>query len=135
MDPVYRNDNITVVDQEVTTPVIATKPGTNDPIIVDHAASYAAAGGDGTFEHPYTTLPQLQAGSHPGDILFVWANSTFTGEGMVLQNNQRFLGEGVTHLFTASQGTFVLPRATSFTALPVINNAPATPSPWPISMR
>ena len=124
VDPVYRNDNITVVDQEITKPVVATQPGTNDPIIVDHAASYAATSGDGTFEHPFQTLTQLQNGSQPGDILFVWADSVFSGQGIVLQNNQRFLGEGVTHLFTATQGTFVLPRATSFTAVPVINNAP-----------
>ena len=123
VDPVYRNDNITVVNQDVTTRVAATKPGGNDPILVDHAASYAAAGGDGSFEHPFQTLPQLQTGP-PADIVFVWANSVFNRQGIVLQNGQRFLGEGPTYLLTASQGTFVLPRATNFTNLPVLQNAP-----------
>ena len=118
VDRVYRNDNITVVNQEITRSVIATDPCTNTPIIVDHAASYAPAGGDGTFEHPYATLPQLQAGSHPGDILFVWADSVFNDQGITLQNNQRFLGEGLPYQFTATQGTFLLPRATSFTNAP-----------------
>ncbi|MGE3803756.1 MAG: hypothetical protein AB7K24_03670 [Gemmataceae bacterium] len=42
----------------------------------------------------------------------------------MLQNRQRFLGEGIAHYFTAAQGTFLLPRATQGTTLPVIQNAP-----------
>jgi Inverse autotransporter, beta-domain/Right handed beta helix region len=122
-DRVQRNDNIVVEDPETTTPVLATKPGTNTPIFVDHFASYAPAGGNGTFEHPFNTL-QNPTSPQPADILFVWANSVFKGQSMVLLNNQRFLGEGLIYPFTASQGSFLLPRATSNTNLPVLGSAP-----------
>ena len=55
------------------------------------------------------TLQEAQAGSVPGDIIFAHASSVFNGESIVLQDDQRFLGEGVVHLFVSNQGTFVLP--------------------------
>ena len=122
-DRVQRNDNIVVEDPVITAPVLATKPGTNTPIFVDHFASYAAAGGNGTFEHPFNTL-QNPTSPQPADILFVWANSVFKGQSIALFDNQRFLGEGLIYPFTASQGTFLLPRATNNTNLPVIGSAP-----------
>jgi hypothetical protein len=121
VDPVDRNVNITVLDPEETTEVYATKPGTNTPIYLDHFASYAPAGGNGTFEHPFNTL-QNPVVPQQADILFLWANSVFNRQIIVLLNNQRLLGEGITHLFTASQGTFVLPHATDFTTSPFIEN-------------
>ena len=69
------------------------------PVYFDHADSNAAAGGNGTFEHPFNNLADLQTGSNPGDILYVHANSVFDGainplnQGFTLQDNQRFLGE------------------------------------------
>jgi hypothetical protein len=123
VDRVQRNDNIIVLDPDIVTEITATKPGSNDPIIIDHYASYAAAGGNGTIEHPFNTLTN-PAGPHPADILYVWANSVFNGQNIVLMNNQRLLGEGLNYTYTTSQGTFVLGRVTSLPNMPIIQNAP-----------
>lgn len=105
---------------------LALDPATGAPIEVRHANSASATGGDGSVERPFNTLGTLQAGSAPGHILFVHANSAFTGEGIVLQDNQRLLGEGIAHQFVSRQGTFVLPRATAGTMAPLISMAPMT---------
>jgi hypothetical protein len=110
-DPVIRDVHIVVERQtRIGPPAIsepALDPSTGQPLIVQHAEGGAPAGGDGTFEHPYRTLAQVQAGSGPGQILFV-RNGTYAG-GITLQPGQRLLGDGTPHLFTAQQGTFLLP--------------------------
>jgi hypothetical protein len=113
-DRIERNEEIVVTNTAQNTHVLALDPATGKPIIVEHADSNAAPGGDGSVEHPFQTLAQLQAGSAPGQILFAHAGSVFTPTvPTTLQTGQRFLGEGVPHLFTALQGTFLLPGATS----------------------
>lgn len=113
-------------NQSTRTSELAVDPATGAPIEVRHANSGAAAGGDGSVERPFNTLGGLQTGSAPGQILFVHAGSAFSGEAIVLQANQRFLGEGIAHQFAARQGTFSLPRATGGTALPIIGLSPMT---------
>jgi parallel beta-helix repeat protein len=121
---VVRDVNIVMGQDTYKSKELALDPKTGDPIIVTHAASFAAPGGDGTVERPVQTLPEAQALSAPGQIVFAHAGSVFKDFGITLQPGQRFLGEGVQHLFTAKQGSFVLPRATSNTALPVIYGTP-----------
>lgn len=123
-DPVERNANIVVTNVAVRNKVLATDAA-GHPLDFIHVASYAAAGGDGTFEHPFQTLTQAQGGSVPNDIIFAWANSVFAGQSITLQNGQRFLGEGLAYTVTSAQGTFLLPRATSFTSAPVISGSTA----------
>jgi hypothetical protein len=133
-EPVVRRPQISVTDEQIfdrvsttttTAAVIpAINPATGQPITVEHVNSAAALGGNGTFERPFQSLTQVQTSAvAPADIIFAWANSNFSGQSVILQNNQRFLGEGLAHQFTATQGTFLLPRATAFTALPVIRSA------------
>ena len=136
LDRVERNTSVLIRERQavvdtIETPirvkigqVVAVDPNTGKPVIVDHVASFAAAGGDGTFEHPFQTLGQLQAGSNPGDILFAWAGSTFNAQSISLQTNQRFLGEGIPHTFASQFGTTLLPRATTNTASPIITGNP-----------
>lgn len=119
---VVRDVNIVMGSDTYKNKEVALDPITGDPILVTHVASYAPPGGDGTVERPVQTLPQAQGVAPPGHIIFAHAGSVFTTDGIVLQNGQRFLGEGIQHLFTAKQGTFILPRATSNTALPQILN-------------
>lgn len=107
-DRVQRNQQIVVTkDQDVSSIIATNLAGT--PIEVVHVDSAAAPGGDGTVEHPFMTLGQAQAGSVPDDIIFAHAASIFNGQSIVLQDNQRFLGEGVQHFILTPQGTFLLP--------------------------
>ena len=121
-DRVVRDPNI-VISREARQE-LAIDPKTNQPIIVRHVNSNVAPGGDGSFENPYNHLLDLQNGSNPNEILFAHANSVFPGQKIYLQNHQRFLGEGIDHLFTSTQGTFLLPRATNGTLLPAIFHSP-----------
>lgn len=104
---VVRDPNIVVtrsIEREA-----AIDPNTGRPIEVRHVNSNAAAGGDGTFERPYQTLAQLQAGSPTNSILFAHLDSVFNNQGIVLKNAQRFLGDGTLHTFASTQGTFFVP--------------------------
>jgi hypothetical protein len=124
-EPVVRNRNVVFGTQVVNSPVVATDPNTGQPIVVVHVDSNAAAPGNGTYAMPYTSLPLAQAGSAPNDIILVDAGSTFNGQGITLQNNQRFLGEGIPHTVnTVQAGTILLPPPTGGSALPIINNSP-----------
>lgn len=78
---------------------------------------------NGTFESPYPTLAQAQAASMPGDIIYVFqGDGTTTGmnTGIVLQNEQRFLGSGVAHGFQTQLGFVEIPAQT--VSLPNITN-------------
>lgn len=120
---VVRDPNIVIAQQDELRTELAIDPSTGQPIEVRHVNSAAAAGGDGSVENPFNSLAQLQAGSGPNMILFAHAASVFTSQNVTLQNNQRLLGEGIAHQFTATQGTFLLPRATSGVVQPLIRNA------------
>ncbi|GIW82726.1 MAG: hypothetical protein KatS3mg105_4533 [Gemmatales bacterium] len=122
---VVRDPNVVLQRTQEFRRELAIDPTTGNPIEVRHVSSNAAAGGDGSVEHPFQTLSQLQNGSSPGQILFVHANSNFNGQAITLQDNQRFLGEGLTYTFVSRQGTFRLPRATTGTNRPVIQNSTA----------
>jgi hypothetical protein len=106
-EPVVRETSVVVQQQERAISEVAIDPATGQPIVVKHARADAVPGGDGSFEHPFQTLGQLQAGSGPSQILFV-QNGTYPG-GITLQAGQRLLGDGIVHLVVARQGTFALP--------------------------
>ncbi|MCX7393409.1 MAG: right-handed parallel beta-helix repeat-containing protein [Planctomycetales bacterium] len=103
----------------------------NHSYFVTHINNTAAAGGDGTFEHPLDTLPHSAPNS---DLILVQAGSTsaanpLLGE-LTLVNNQRLLGEGRAHLapLRASyggqtiDGTFVLPGFTNSGNYPFLSS-------------
>jgi trimeric autotransporter adhesin len=119
-DRVVRAPDIITQQKSDTSRELAIDPVTGLPIEVRHVDSNAAAGGDGSVLHPFQTLAQLQAGSGPNQILFAHADSVFIDQNIHLQPNQRFLGEGIDHYFTAVQGTFLLPRATTGRNSPLI---------------
>lgn len=106
--------------------VQATNPVTGNPYIVRHFNSGAPAGGDGTFENPFNMLGPsanpLQTGTD--DLLVLHADSVFTGQNLVLQDNQQALGELGSYLFNTNEiGVIGLPRATTGTAAPRIFNS------------
>jgi hypothetical protein len=107
-EPVVREASVVVQSQQRVSggdPLI--DPATGQPFVVKFAAAGASPGGNGSFEHPYQTLSQLQAGSGPNQILFV-ENGQYPG-GIRLQPGQRLLADGIVHMVVARQGTFALP--------------------------
>jgi len=123
---VWRNDNITIERGELKAPIPATWSD-GSRIDVVHVDSTVPAGGDGSLLNPVNTLTAAQALDGPGSLLFVRANSTFTGEGVVLQDRQQLLGEGIDHIVQSQYGPFLLPTVTDPTdiqTLPTMSNSP-----------
>ena len=122
--PVIRNYNMIVGQTDkFDKGVEVINPATNKPYFFEHVDTNASAtGADGTVEHPFTTFANAQnAGPH--DIIFVHANSVFTGVGVALEPDVRVLGEAsgiehaVTTLFPNSNAnlgnTLLLPHPTA----------------------
>jgi hypothetical protein len=92
------------------------------PIFVLHVDNKAAAGGNGTVEHPLNFLPTTTASNV--DIIFVHrgtGTSFNMNQGTTLNDWERLLGQGVQHQFTDTLGTFTLPGF-SPGPLPTITN-------------
>jgi hypothetical protein len=96
--PVIRNYNMIVGQTEkLDRDVKVINPATGQPYFFEHVASYAPNGGDGTVEHPFNVFADAQTAALPSgttrDIIFVHANSVFTGVNVNLQQDVRVLGE------------------------------------------
>jgi|GEM_PF-4920631 len=105
--PVQRNDHILRYNQE---PFVYTNPATGLPYVVRHVDNTAAGPGTGTYEDPYAAVTQINgAGSTPFDLIFVEDSGidyVLTSQ-VVLQNNQRLLGEGVPHSVNTIEAGFI----------------------------
>ncbi len=121
-----RNQHMVVGSQVGRSEVAATAPSSSDPLSILHIDSNAGTGGDGSIETPYRTLTEALAGATGDSILFAHADSVFTGESITLLADQPLFGEGIEHLVETQFGSVALPRATSGTALPILQNAPGT---------
>ncbi len=125
-EDVVRNQNI-VIDRSATTEPVPARWLSGTQIDVIHVNSTAAAVGDGTPTLPLQTLLEAQTLGAPESLLFVHANSTYAGEGIVLQSGQQFLGEGIEHTIDSIYGSFVLPTVTpaeDIVSVPSITGAP-----------
>ena len=94
LNPVQRNWRIATHTYQQNVDIAAINPLTNQPYFITHVNNAAGGGGDGTYQHPFTKLPD----SAPGDIILVHrGNSTeanpVTGS-ITLSDNQRLLGDG-----------------------------------------
>jgi hypothetical protein len=126
-EPVRRNDYVAVWNssEDVSTPL--TDPSGNLLYFV-HVDSNAAAGGNGTVEHPFTTLLQAQNNSSAGNFVFMHAGSVFSNQSITLKNNQSLLGQGVAGghvvdtLINGIATQVALPNGSG--SVPVIQNAP-----------
>jgi hypothetical protein len=111
-EPVIRNDYVALNRSTAIggTPLTNTD-GTALRFV--HVASSAAAGGNGTAEHPYNELDQADgAGSQTGDIILAHSKSTFTTP-IILQDNQKLFGEGNNFNLTVAtlqRGTISIPE-------------------------
>ncbi len=104
-EPVQRNDYVAVLTkQETAIDPVTDASGT--PLYFVHADSNAAAGGDGTFEHPFNNLTLAETNSAVGNYLYLHGNSVFTGQSITLKNAQSLFGEGVPggHAISAYRG-------------------------------
>lgn len=112
--PTERSYRIAVQQRIENSYQALTNPADNQPFRVAHVLNTAGAGGNGSFETPFNTLPASVASGV--DIIFVQrGNGTTTGlnTGITLANNQRLLGDGVLHTITAVEGVFTLPGSTN----------------------
>ncbi|MFI4874743.1 MAG: right-handed parallel beta-helix repeat-containing protein, partial [Blastopirellula sp. JB062] len=112
-EPLIRNEAVAVNRVNKSQLVNATNPVSGADQRVIHVDPDAAAMGDGTVENPYNALQLAQAGSQANDIIFVHpradGTSTNLTQSLTLQDNQRLLASTTQHMFTATQGTFMLP--------------------------
>lgn len=126
-----RNYNMVLRERTELDPLIATSAVTGHTINVIHTRSTPSGSGiqDGSFENPFTSLADASAATtatSSEDIILAHAGSVFDGQGIVLADDTRFLGDGVTHTVdTAEFGVVELPRANASTSRPIIQNSPA----------
>lgn len=124
-----RNYNMVLLEQTTLDPLIATSAASGNTINVIHASSLVGGAGNGSFTQPFTSLADAAAsaaGTAGEDIILAHAGSVFDGQGIMLPDDTRFLGDGIDHTVeTAEFGVVTLPRANGQTTRPIIRNAPS----------
>ncbi|MBX7067177.1 MAG: inverse autotransporter beta domain-containing protein [Parachlamydiales bacterium] len=111
-DPPNRNEMIVLDTRKKTS--IAIDPMNGLPYVfwfVDNTSHSS-----GTFESPYPTLAEAQASSRADDVIYVFpGDGTATGmdQGIVLKDNQQFLGSGTAQQLQTTLGTVTIPALTS----------------------
>jgi hypothetical protein len=106
--------------------VVALDPSTGTPYTFAHVNSAAAPGGNGSVNSPFQTIAQAQAAND--DIIFVHANSVFSGSAatITMSPGQSILGQGpgVAHTIGVPQlGSIALPQAAAGSSLPILESA------------
>ena len=106
--------------------VVALDPGTGTPYTFAHVNSAAGPGGNGSVNSPFQTIAQAQAAND--DIIFVHANSVFSGSAatITMSPGQSILGQGpgVVHTIDVPQlGSIALPQAAAGSSLPILESA------------
>ncbi|MEZ6126247.1 MAG: inverse autotransporter beta domain-containing protein [Planctomycetaceae bacterium] len=104
-EPVRRNLNIVASISDVTAANQVAQKADGSNLSIIHVNSNAAAGGDGTVEHPFTSL-STGLGVPNADIVFTHAGSVFDAapdNQIELLANQILLGEGTINSPTGSR--------------------------------
>ena len=105
LEPTIRNDHIVRFQQDT---ILAIDPDTGLPYNVFHVDNTADPNfEDGRAQTPFTTLLAAQNASGPDDIIFVREGDGTTNgmnAGIVLQDGQLLLGDGVQHLIPIQNG-------------------------------
>lgn len=134
--PVERQEIIVVHKRKIeyTIDPLAINPVTGEPffvIFVNNTNTNPTP--NGTFENPFAHLTpadgiyNAQDGSNPGDILYIFPGSSSSlaqigmNHGFSLQNNQRFLGSGISNQFLTTKGLLTIPPQTELA--PCISNS------------
>lgn len=127
-EDVVRNQMI-VIDRSATRDPVQARWTNGTVMDVVHVSSNAPVAGTGTPGSPVQTLAEAQSLATPQSLIFVHANTQYTGEGIVLQAGQSLLGEGLSHQVQSLYGPFLLPNVTpleDIISVPLISNAPGT---------
>jgi hypothetical protein len=128
-EPVMRNDYVVLSHTKRSgTGTTLTQPD-GTALRVVHVDSNAAAGGDGTIEHPFDMLTDVNGtGSQKGDVILAHSTSVFTNEpSVILKDNQKLFGEGnnlIETVATKQKGTITIPESSPGAralARPIIN--------------
>lgn len=110
LESTVRNDHIVRFQRDI---VLAINPDTGAPYNVFHVDNTADPGfADGTAETPFDRLADAEAAAGTNDIIFVREGDGTTNkqdQGIVLQDGQRLLGDGVQHIIPIQGGqNFIL---------------------------
>ena len=122
LEQTSRNDHIVRFNQDL---IVAINPLTGQAFNVIHADNTQAQIGDGSFESPFATLAEAEAGSAANDIIFVNnGDGTSNGydTGITLQDGQQLLGDGVTHTLALSDGSLHVLSNDTDGARPILTN-------------
>ncbi|MBN2479663.1 MAG: inverse autotransporter beta domain-containing protein [Parachlamydiales bacterium] len=126
---VLRHEIIVLSDQSKKE--IAKSPISNQPYAVYHVNnSRGAVGGKGTYEDPFYDLASAQSASNINDIIYVnRGDGTTAGMdlGIILKNNQQFLGSGTDQIIDSANAIFSIPALTN--GNPRITNTIIAPTP------
>jgi trimeric autotransporter adhesin len=120
VQPVGRQEIIVVGHKKKHSAAI--DPTTGQPyyfVFVDNTSH-----SQGTYASPYPTLAMAEANSKNGDILYVFPGDGTTAglnAGIILQDNQKLLGSGISHSLLTTLGTVTIPPQT--TTSPSLTNA------------
>lgn len=112
---VLRNDYVVLSHTKRAGGTALTNPDGTALRIV-HVDSNVGAGGDGTVEHPFNELTDVNGGgSQTGDVILAHSTSVFNGESSVnLKDNQKLFGEGNNleiKVATKEDGNVTLPES------------------------
>ncbi len=122
LEQTSRNDHIVRFNQDL---IVAINPLTGQAFNVIHADNTQTQIGDGSFESPFATLAEAEAGSAANDIIFVNnGDGTSNGydTGITLQDGQQLLGDGVTHTLALSDGSLHVLSNDMDGARPILTN-------------
>lgn len=129
LEPTVRNDHIVRFQQDL---VLAIDPDTGLPYNVFHVDNTADPGfADGRVETPFTTLAAAEAAASADDIIFVREGDGTTrgmDQGIVLQDGQLLLGDGVRHLIPVQNGELFVLCNDIDGNLPTITNTTGGPA-------
>jgi len=102
---------------------VAINPLTGQPFNFVFVNNDPSSTPDGSYENPFLTLTDAQAGSAPSDVVYVYGGGpvyTVGNNGFAMQNNQKLWGSGINQLLQTSLGKVTVPAMTN--AYPAVDN-------------
>ncbi len=113
---------IIVAKKKYGSQIATTSSG--DPLYFLFINNTAPAGGDGTFEHPFSSMASAQAaGSSIADAIYYLEFGNVYNEPITLNYSQKLMGSGITQIFDTEQGDISVPTQSNGFTPQIIYNA------------